>query len=86
MDLGEGGFVLNARGVVLVVLFIVGAAGGWQIQTWRYERQLAGQARLHAETLKEMPSPHRRNSVARSTNATPWSGACKPTTKFTRGL
>jgi len=46
--------VLNARGVVLVVLFIVGAAAGWQIQTWRYERQLADQARLHAETLKEM--------------------------------
>ena len=46
--------MLNVRGVVLVVLFIVGAAGGWQIQTWRYERQLADQARLHAETLKEL--------------------------------
>ena len=54
MDLGGGGVVLNARGVVLVVLFIVGAAGGWQIQNWRYERQLADQARLHAETLKEL--------------------------------
>lgn len=46
--------MLNARGVVLVVLFIVGATGAWQIQTWRYERQLAGQALLHAETLKEL--------------------------------
>lgn len=54
MDLGKGGFVLNAWGVVLVVLFVIGAAGSWQIQTWRYERQLADQARLHAETLKEL--------------------------------
>ena len=54
MDLGEGGVVLNVRVAVLVVLFVVGAAGGWQIQAWRYERQLADQARLHAETLKEL--------------------------------
>lgn len=54
MDLGESGVVLNVRVAVLVVLFVVGAAGGWQIQAWRYERQLADQARLHAETLKEL--------------------------------
>lgn len=54
MDLGKGGFVLNVRGVVLVVSFVVGAAGGWQFQAWRYERQLADQARLHTETLKEL--------------------------------
>lgn len=46
--------MLNVRDVVLAVLFIVGAAGGWQIQAWRYERQLADEARLHAETLKEL--------------------------------
>lgn len=46
--------MLNVRGVVLVVLFFVGAAGGWQIRAWRYERQLADQARLHALTLKEL--------------------------------
>ncbi len=55
--------MLNVRGVVFAVLSVVGAAGGWQIQTWRYERQLADQARLHAETLREMvlaPSSRQR--------------------------
>ena len=43
-----------ARGLMLVVM-----AGGyvtitWQVQDWRYGKQLAEQARLHTETLNQL--------------------------------
>ncbi|AZC51755.1 hypothetical protein C4K35_4180 [Pseudomonas chlororaphis subsp. piscium] len=40
--------------VLAGLLVAVGAAGAWQIQDWRYGRQLAEQARLHGETLNQL--------------------------------
>lgn len=41
--------------VIGVVLLAVGAAVlAWQLQDWRYGRQLAEQARLNAETLNQL--------------------------------
>ncbi|SCZ23679.1 MULTISPECIES: lysis system i-spanin subunit Rz [Pseudomonas] len=40
----------------LVLLAAVSAALAWQFQDWRYGRQLAEQARLHAETLNQLTS------------------------------
>lgn len=37
-----------------LVLVLIGAASAWQLQDWRYGRQLAEQARLHAETLNQL--------------------------------
>ncbi len=38
-----------------VLLLVLGAAAlTWQLQDWRYARQLAEQERLHAETLNQM--------------------------------
>ncbi|WP_409318686.1 lysis system i-spanin subunit Rz [Pseudomonas sp. KCJK9016] len=38
-----------------VVLLVLGAAAlAWQFQDWRYGRQLAEQARQHAETLNQL--------------------------------
>jgi len=42
----------KALGVVLLVL--IGAGSAWQFQDWRYGRQLAAQARLHADTLNQL--------------------------------
>ncbi|WP_433899427.1 lysis system i-spanin subunit Rz [Pseudomonas sp. PSE1(2024)] len=37
-----------------VLLVLVGAAGSWQFQDWRYGKQLADQARLHTESLNQL--------------------------------
>lgn len=42
----------KAVGVVLLVL--IGAGSAWQFQDWRYGRQLAEQARQHADTLNQL--------------------------------
>ncbi|WP_439879400.1 lysis system i-spanin subunit Rz [Pseudomonas prosekii] len=43
-------------GVVLLVALLAGVAAAlaWQVQDWRFGRQLAEQARLHAETLSQL--------------------------------
>ncbi|WP_223546761.1 lysis protein [Pseudomonas sp. A-B-19] len=45
--------------VVVIGSLLVAVAGGaaalaWQVQTWRYGKQLAEQARLHTETLNQL--------------------------------
>ncbi|MGA5482162.1 lysis protein [Pseudomonas siliginis] len=45
---------LLAKGVLLVVLVGGSAAITWQVQGWRYGKQLAEQARLHTETLNQL--------------------------------
>ncbi len=42
----------KAVGVLAIVL--VGFGSAWQFQDWRYEKQLAEQAKLHAETLNQL--------------------------------
>jgi hypothetical protein len=42
------------KAVGVLALVLIGAASAWQFQDWRYERQLAEQARLHADTLNQM--------------------------------
>ncbi|MBV4459164.1 lysis protein [Pseudomonas sp. COR58] len=37
-----------------VVLVLIGAGAAWRFQDWRYGRQLAEQARQHAETLNQL--------------------------------
>ena len=37
-----------------IAAVLIGAAGAWQFQDWRYGEHLAEQARLHAETLNQM--------------------------------
>ncbi len=57
MRLGElipAPYRLLARGVLLVVLVGGSAAITWQVQDWRYGKQLAEQARLHTETLNQL--------------------------------
>ncbi|MGF6668120.1 hypothetical protein ABIA53_001790 [Pseudomonas monsensis] len=38
----------------MLTLVLIGAGSAWQLQDWRYGRQLAEQARLHAETLNDL--------------------------------
>ena len=45
---------LLAKGVLLAVLAGGSAALAWQVQDWRYGKQLAEQARLHTETLNQL--------------------------------
>jgi len=45
---------LVAKGVLLAVLAGASAAIAWQLQDWRYGKQLAEQARLHTETLNQI--------------------------------
>jgi hypothetical protein len=40
--------------VGVLALVLAGAGSAWQFQDWRYGKQLAEQARLHAETLNHM--------------------------------
>jgi len=37
-----------------IVLVLVGAGVAWQLQDWRYGKQLAEQARVHTETLNQL--------------------------------
>ncbi len=45
---------LLAQGVLLAVLAGASAAFAWQLQDWRYGKQLAEQTRLHTETINEL--------------------------------
>jgi hypothetical protein len=57
MRLGElipAPYRLLAKGVLLAVLAGASAAIAWQLQDWRYGKQLAEQARLHTETLNQL--------------------------------
>ena len=57
MRLGElipAPYRLLANGVLLVVLVGGSATITWQMQDWRYGKQLAEQARLHTETLNQL--------------------------------
>ncbi|MFJ5238961.1 lysis protein [Pseudomonas neuropathica] len=45
---------LLAKGVLLVFLVGGSTAISWQVQDWRYGKQLAEQARLHTETLNQL--------------------------------
>ncbi len=42
------------KAVGAVMLVLIGAASAWQLQGWRYGKQLAEQAMLHAETLDQL--------------------------------
>ena len=42
------------RPALAVALISIGAGAAWQVQGWRYERQLADQARLHQQTLNQL--------------------------------
>ena len=46
--------LIGGRLIGLLVLASCSAALAWQFQDWRYGRQLAEQARLHAETLNQL--------------------------------
>ncbi|RON90338.1 lysis system i-spanin subunit Rz [Pseudomonas fluorescens] len=46
--------VVPWKAVGAMALVLIGAGSAWQFQDWRYGRQLAEQARLHAETLNQM--------------------------------
>ncbi|MHC8343358.1 lysis protein [Pseudomonas sp. RT6P73] len=45
---------LSSMGVLLVAVVAGTAVLSWQIQDWRYGRQLAEQARLHTDTLNQL--------------------------------
>lgn len=42
------------KAIGALVLVLIGAAGAWQFQDWRYGKQLAEQSRLHTETLNQL--------------------------------
>ena len=46
----------QVTGVVVLLAVVAGsaAAGSWQIQAWRFGRQLAEQASLHAQALQQL--------------------------------
>jgi len=46
--------VVPWKTICAVGLELIGAAGAWQFQNWRYGKQLADQARLHTETLNQL--------------------------------
>ncbi|WP_454562527.1 lysis protein [Pseudomonas sp. AIG] len=57
MRLGElipAPYRLVAKGLVLVVMAGGAVATTWQVQNWRYGKQLAEQAQLHIETLNQL--------------------------------
>ncbi|HEX4550806.1 lysis system i-spanin subunit Rz [Pseudomonas sp.] len=47
---------ISWRLIGFLLLTAVAAALAWQFQDWRYGRQLAEQARLHADTLNQLTS------------------------------
>jgi hypothetical protein len=53
IDLIPAPYRLLAQGVLLAALAGGSAALAWQVQDWRYGRQLEQQARLQAETLNQ---------------------------------
>ncbi|WP_447789233.1 lysis protein [Pseudomonas farris] len=53
VDLIPAPYRLLAQGVLLVALAGGSAALAWQVQDWRYGRQLEQQARLQAEALNQ---------------------------------
>jgi len=53
VDLIPAPYRLLAQGVLLVALAGASAALAWQVQDWRYGRQLEQQARLQTETLNQ---------------------------------
>lgn len=53
VDLIPAPYRLLANGVLLVALTGGSAALAWQVQGWRYGRQLEQQARLHADALNQ---------------------------------
>ncbi|WP_426159300.1 lysis system i-spanin subunit Rz [Pseudomonas sp. TSRC2-2] len=46
--------VVPGQAVGMLALVLIGAGSAWQFQDWRYDRQLAEQARLHGETLNQL--------------------------------
>ena len=50
-DLVPAPFRRMAIGTIWIVLLACTASGAWQVQEWRYETQLAKQARLHQDDL-----------------------------------
>jgi hypothetical protein len=46
--------VVPWKTVGALALVLIGAGSVWKFQDWRYERQLAEQARLNAETLNQL--------------------------------
>jgi hypothetical protein len=57
MRLGElipAPYRLLVSAVLLAILAGGSAATAWQVQDWRYGKQLAEQARLHTETLNQL--------------------------------
>ena len=53
-DLIPATYRLLAIGVLLAVLAGGSPASAWQVQDWRYGRQLEQQARLQTETLNQL--------------------------------
>ena len=54
VDLIPAPYRLLAKGVLLAVLAGGSAAIAWQVQDWRYGRQLAEQARLNTNNLNQL--------------------------------
>ena len=54
VDLIPAPYRLLAQGVLLAALAGASAALAWQVQDWRYGRQLEQQARLQTETLNQL--------------------------------
>ena len=54
VDLIPAPYRLLAIGMLLVALAGGSAASAWQVQDWRYGRQLEQQARLQTETLNQL--------------------------------
>ncbi len=46
--------VVPWKAVCAVALVLAGVASTWQVQDWRYGKQLAEQARVHTETLNQL--------------------------------
>ena len=70
----------QVTGVVVLLAVVAGgaAAGSWQIQAWRFGRQLAEQASVHAQALQQL-------SVAAPPriNVWRWSSSFRPVTNST---
>ncbi|MGF6329603.1 hypothetical protein ABH909_002481 [Pseudomonas sp. BS3782 TE3695] len=54
IDLIPAPYRLLANGILLIALAGGSAALAWQVQDWRYGRQLEQQARLQAESLNQL--------------------------------